>query len=52
MVVGGAGVGAWVEAWVGACVGVEVCAPPPPVLGPIMYAFLKKALSLSLSEVG
>ena len=51
MVVGGAGVGAWVGAWVGACVGVEVCAPPPPVLGPIMYTFLKKSFSLSLSEV-
>lgn len=52
MVVGGAGVGAWVGAWVGACVGVEVCAPPPPVLGPIMYTFKKKSLSLSLSDVG
>lgn len=51
MVVGGAGVGAWVGAWVGACVGVEVCAPPPPVLGPKMYTFLKKSLLLSLSEV-
>ena len=44
--------GAWVGAWVGACVGVEVCAPPPPVLGPIMYTFFKKSLLLSLSEVG
>ena len=33
--------GAWVGAWVRACVGVEVCAPPPPVLGPIMYTFKK-----------
>ena len=41
MGVGGAGVGAWVGAWKGAWVGVEVCAPPPPVLGPIMYTLKK-----------